>query len=342
MVYQDKDGKESIYYFINNLQGTPIFIVDEEGTIIHRQQTDAWGNIEYAYSIFDDEWNYTGKKLDTVTGLYYFNQRWYDPELGRFLSFDPKMQFANPYLYCLNSPLNYIDPDGAFIPGLDILGAMILAGLVKDQLMKNPNMSPNDPSRPNRDILDYEPPNLMDRDINMGDYNLNIPLLDYNLNIFGIDINLGYGYNYNFLTGEGGFSGNYGGGLGSRVDEDYLRRLMSCRTGYYGDGGQFKSSVRDFVGDFRESLLGWHFNRNMYNDPERAKELQDDFHSRYHRYGKGNENNKKYLSPNKHHEAVYRNGQLVNSRLNRGTYNYGTNLFTHTIFDWFPYKLLGN
>ena len=130
MVYQDKDGKEKIYYFINNLQGTPIFIVDEAGTIIHRQQTDAWGNIEYAYSIFDDEWNYTGKKLDTVTGLYYFNQRWYDPELGRFLTHDPAGQYANPYLYGGNNPLVYIDADGEFAFLVPLFTAALQGGLI--------------------------------------------------------------------------------------------------------------------------------------------------------------------------------------------------------------------
>ena len=44
----------------------------------------------------------------------YFNQRYYDPELGRFLSNDPKHQSMNPYMYCSNSPLMYVDPDGEF------------------------------------------------------------------------------------------------------------------------------------------------------------------------------------------------------------------------------------
>ena len=32
---------------------------------------------------------YTGKKIDRDTGLYYFNARWYDPQLGRFITEDP-------------------------------------------------------------------------------------------------------------------------------------------------------------------------------------------------------------------------------------------------------------
>jgi len=58
------------------------------------------------------EINYTGKKLDPSTGLYYFNQRYYDPELGRFITHDPAKQGLNPYAYCANNPLMYVDPNG--------------------------------------------------------------------------------------------------------------------------------------------------------------------------------------------------------------------------------------
>ena len=53
---------------------------------------------------------YTGKEKDS-TGLYYYGARYYDPELGRFLTRDPKGGI-NRYSYCLNNPLKNIDPDG--------------------------------------------------------------------------------------------------------------------------------------------------------------------------------------------------------------------------------------
>jgi RHS repeat-associated protein len=65
-------------------------------------------------------YEYTGKKRDSATGLYYFGARYYDPEVGRFITEDPKNssfkiyspQTYNRYVYCLNNPLGYIDPDG--------------------------------------------------------------------------------------------------------------------------------------------------------------------------------------------------------------------------------------
>ena len=55
---------------------------------------------------------FTGKKIDRDTGLYYFNARWYDPQLGRFITEDPIKDGINWYAYGSNNPLIYTDPTG--------------------------------------------------------------------------------------------------------------------------------------------------------------------------------------------------------------------------------------
>ena len=57
---------------------------------------------------------------------YDFGARFYDPVLGRWFNVDPAIQFANPYLFCGNAPMMYIDQDGRlawFIP--IIIGAVV-------------------------------------------------------------------------------------------------------------------------------------------------------------------------------------------------------------------------
>jgi uncharacterized protein RhaS with RHS repeats len=44
--------------------------------------------------------------------LYYFNARWYDPELGRFITEDPIKDGLNWFAYVNNNPLRYVDPTG--------------------------------------------------------------------------------------------------------------------------------------------------------------------------------------------------------------------------------------
>ena len=50
--------------------------------------------------------------LEESTGLVYFGARWYDPEVGRFISVDPAEDGENWYALCDNDPVNYFDPDG--------------------------------------------------------------------------------------------------------------------------------------------------------------------------------------------------------------------------------------
>jgi RHS repeat-associated protein len=63
---------------------------------------------------------FTGQKLDVESGLLYYGGRYYDPELGRFISPDPYVQeifdpqSLNRYSYVVNNPQNYVDPSGYF------------------------------------------------------------------------------------------------------------------------------------------------------------------------------------------------------------------------------------
>jgi RHS repeat-associated protein len=63
---------------------------------------------------------FTGQRLD-ATGLYYYNARYYDATIGRFISPDTVIQsMANPqcfnrYSYCFNNPLRYTDPSGHIV-----------------------------------------------------------------------------------------------------------------------------------------------------------------------------------------------------------------------------------
>ena len=58
-----------------------------------------------------------GKELDRMHGLnlYDYGYRQYDPLLGRWTQMDRKCEdyyHVSPFVYCLNSPVSNIDPDG--------------------------------------------------------------------------------------------------------------------------------------------------------------------------------------------------------------------------------------
>jgi RHS repeat-associated protein len=64
----------------------------------------------------------TGKDRDTDLGLYYFGARWYDPEIGRWISREPTgIDGLNLYTFCHNNAVNSFDPNGlADARGLDV------------------------------------------------------------------------------------------------------------------------------------------------------------------------------------------------------------------------------
>lgn len=60
-----------------------------------------------------NSYEYTGHEAD-ATGLYYFRARYYNPQIGRFISEDPigLAGGANVFAYVDDSPTNFIDPFG--------------------------------------------------------------------------------------------------------------------------------------------------------------------------------------------------------------------------------------
>ena len=126
------------YVFRKNLQGDVVGIYSSSGTLIGEYVYDAWGNLleEPESGIMkDNPFRYRGYYYDTSIGLYYLNSRYYDPETGRFLNEDlvsylepETIGGINLYAYCLNDPVNNIDPSGHLVMTLLIamgIGAAI-------------------------------------------------------------------------------------------------------------------------------------------------------------------------------------------------------------------------
>ena len=68
----------------------------------------------------EQPFRYRGYVYDEETGFYYLQSRYYNPELGRFISADVYLSTGqgvighNSYAYCLNNPVNMFDPYGEF------------------------------------------------------------------------------------------------------------------------------------------------------------------------------------------------------------------------------------
>jgi len=108
------DGKrnEDYYYHYDGL-GSVMVLTDMSGYIVENYAYDVYGQANVV-SIIGNPYLFTGRHFDSETGLYYYRARYYSFTIGRFLQVDPfyyKDSF-NLYLYCKNSPINFVDPWG--------------------------------------------------------------------------------------------------------------------------------------------------------------------------------------------------------------------------------------
>jgi RHS repeat-associated protein len=129
-------------YFHSDRLGSTMLVTDSSGNSLQKMCYDPYGKIAFNNQPggIDVPDKYIGARLDP-TGLYYLNNRYYDPEIGRFISPDPidyqegmegiagmsleeiqvHPQFMNRYSYAANNPVTFSDPSGLFI------GAIIAA-----------------------------------------------------------------------------------------------------------------------------------------------------------------------------------------------------------------------
>ena len=107
-----EDAKEELNYYYKDHRQNRIVKTEDDGSIIssaNRFGYSSWGELDNPEAT-EESW-FTGKKQDD-SGLYYFNARYYDVKIGRFISQDPAMNGFNWYTYCNNDPINRIDFDG--------------------------------------------------------------------------------------------------------------------------------------------------------------------------------------------------------------------------------------
>ena len=130
------------YLCRKDMLGNILALLDSSGNIVVQYKYDAWGNHTVTDANGDaitdadhignlNPFRYRGYYFDRETGFYFLQSRYYDPEVGRFLNMD-SIEYADPesvnginlYSYCINDPVNYIDPFGTFV----ISGSLMFLG----------------------------------------------------------------------------------------------------------------------------------------------------------------------------------------------------------------------
>ncbi|NUP09131.1 MAG: hypothetical protein HOW73_24030 [Polyangiaceae bacterium] len=107
------------YGVVTDHLGTPNLLTTEAGQIAWKAQLDIYGVVREEGAGIEAEartsnpWRFPGQYEDAETGLYYNRFRYYDPELGRYLSEDPIGLAGGAALYgYVHEPHLWVDPAG--------------------------------------------------------------------------------------------------------------------------------------------------------------------------------------------------------------------------------------
>ncbi|MDF5776478.1 RHS repeat-associated core domain-containing protein [Pseudomonas syringae] len=125
----EKEGEveNKVYYFHTDQIGTPLEMTDAEGQIVWQAKYRAWGAVEkLVVNEVEQNLRFQGQYFDVETGLHYNTFRYYDPEIGRFITQDPigLLGGFNLYRYTPN-PVRWTDPLGLvheLTPGYNVYG----------------------------------------------------------------------------------------------------------------------------------------------------------------------------------------------------------------------------
>ena len=145
------------YYMLRkDILGNIIGILDKNGVVIVKYKYDGWGRHKVLNASGNEltldnctatnkvgilnPFRYRSYYYDTETGLYYLQTRYYDSEVGRFITIDDISYLApdtinglNLYAYCNNNPVMNVDPEGnssvSMSTIIDILSALFEIGI---------------------------------------------------------------------------------------------------------------------------------------------------------------------------------------------------------------------
>ena len=110
-------AQTAVEYIHTDALGTPVAVTNSASMVIERSVYEPYGQL--VNRPLTDGPGYTGHVQDDITGLTYMQQRYYDPQVGIFLSVDPVTEYSsgasmyfNRYRYAASNQYTFIDADG--------------------------------------------------------------------------------------------------------------------------------------------------------------------------------------------------------------------------------------
>jgi large repetitive protein len=113
-----REGNNNVNFLLTDHLGSVTTTLFADGTVRANLRYDPWGKQRWASQTTPTRYRFTAQRFDDRLGLYDYNARYYDANIGRFISADvivPETSYPqalNRYTYVYNAPLGYIDSSG--------------------------------------------------------------------------------------------------------------------------------------------------------------------------------------------------------------------------------------
>ena len=125
--YTPSGGATQTYYYVLNLQGDVVGLMNTSMQMVVKYSYDPWGKLTgtnatsaYVALAQANPLRYRSYCYDIETGFYYLQTRYYDPTIARFINADSYLTTditgfisSNMFAYCENNPVMYSDIGGS-------------------------------------------------------------------------------------------------------------------------------------------------------------------------------------------------------------------------------------